>query len=81
MEIDTLEMKKGDKKMSNEVAEVIVAQTRLMEMDLMITVQKMRIKELDARASTLRARSQMERHKLNQMIQTFKGLENEKEEK
>jgi len=62
--------------MSNEVAEVIVAQTSLMEMDLVITIQKMKIKELDARAGTLKARSQMERYKLNQMIEQFKGLEN-----
>ena len=62
----------------SETIEVIVAQTRLMELDLVITIQKMRIKELDARASTLKARSQMERFKLNQMIETFKGLEDEK---
>ena len=52
-----------------------MAQTKLMELDLVITIQKMRIKELDARASTLKARSQMERFKLNQIIETFKGLE------
>ena len=46
-----------------------------MQLDLTITIQKMKIKELDARARTLDARSQMERFKLNQMIEDSKGLE------
>jgi FtsZ-binding cell division protein ZapB len=62
--------------MSTETTEVILAQTRLMEMDLVITIQQMKIKELDARANTLKARSQMERHKLNQMSEQRKGLKN-----
>jgi hypothetical protein len=37
----------------------------------------MKIKELDARASTLRARSTMEEYRLQQMITTREGLENE----
>ncbi len=63
--------------MSKETTDVIIAQTRLMSLDLTITIQKMKVKELDARADTLRARSQMERFKLNQMKETFKGLEDE----
>ncbi len=61
--------------MSKETTQVIIEQTRLMQLDLTITIQKMKIKELDARADTLRARSQMERFRLNQMINEFKGLE------
>ena len=38
----------------------------------------MKVKELDARASTLKARSQMERFKLNKMIREFKGLDDGK---
>ena len=64
--------------MSQEVTSVIVEQTKLMQLDLILTIQKMKIKELDARASTLRARSQMERFKLNQMIEEFKGLDDGK---
>ncbi len=67
--------------MSQETTDVIIAQTRLMSLDLTITVQKMRIKELDARAKTLNARSQMERFKLNQMIEDFKGLKHESDKK
>jgi len=40
-------------------------------------LQRTKIKELDARSDTLKARSQMERFKLNQMIEKFKGLEDE----
>ena len=43
-------------------------------MDLTITIQKMKIQELDARAETLKARSQMERFKLNQMNNEYKDI-------
>ena len=46
-----------------------------MQLDLVVMIQKMKIKELDARAETLRARSQMERFRLNQMQKEFRGLE------
>jgi hypothetical protein len=61
--------------MSDEVANVIIAQTRLMELDLMITIQRMKVNELDARAKTLNARSQMERYRLGQMREQFKEME------
>ncbi len=61
--------------MSQETTQVIIEQTRLMQLDLTITIQQMKIKELDARASTLKARSQMERFKLNQMMENKKGFE------
>ncbi|RLA62742.1 MAG: hypothetical protein DRQ78_07625 [Epsilonproteobacteria bacterium] len=64
--------------MSEETTNVIIEQTKLMQLDLIITIQKMKIKELDARAETLRARSQMERFRLNQMTNEFKGLEDGK---
>ncbi len=66
--------------MANETAQVIIEQTRLMHLDLEVTLQRMKIKELDARARTLNARSQVERFKLNQMIENFKGLENGKKD-
>ncbi len=58
----------------SEVTQVIVAQTKMMELDLTIIVQKMKIKELDARAHTLNARSQMEQFRLNRMIEIRKTL-------
>ena len=61
--------------MSKETADVIIEQTKMMTLDLTITVQKMRIKELDARRDMLGARSQLERYKLSKMIEEFKGLD------
>ena len=49
-----------------------------MQMDLTIVIQKMKIKELDARASTLRARSDMENFKLTRMEKDLEGIKNEK---
>ena len=62
--------------MSNETTEVIIAQTKLMQLDLTITTQRMKVKELKARSDTLIARATMEDFKLEQMIKKFKGLEN-----
>ena len=58
--------------------DVIIAQTKMMELDLVITIQKMRIRELNARSEMLRARSKFEQFKLEEMIQKFKGLEDGK---
>ena len=49
-----------------------------MQLDLLITLQRMKVKELNAREKTLNARGQVERFKLNQMIEEFRGIDNGK---
>jgi len=58
----------------NETTQVIIEQTKLMQLDLLLVLQRMKIKELDARASVLNARSQVERFKLNQMESERKNI-------
>ena len=61
--------------MSKETMAVIEAQTRVMEMDLQITLQRMKIAELKQRAKTLVARAELEEHKLNGTIKTREELD------
>ncbi len=57
--------------MSHETAKVIEQQIKVMELDLLIVVQKLKVKELRVRAEVLLARAELEEYKI-------KGLENGK---
>ena len=52
----------------NETTEVIQSQLHLLEIELNIELQKMKVAELNARARTLIARESVEDFKLRQMI-------------
>ncbi len=52
----------------NETTEVIQNQLHLLEIELNIELQKMKVAELNARAKTLIARESVEDFKLRQMI-------------
>jgi len=58
----------------SQTTEVIIAQTRLMELDLTLVLQQMKVNELKAREDTLKARGQVERFKLAQMKEIHKTL-------
>ncbi len=52
----------------NETTEVIQHQLKVLEVELMIELQRMKVAELGARAKTLIARESVEDFKLRQMI-------------
>ncbi len=57
-----------------ETAKVIEAQIQLMELELYVVVQKLKVKELRVRAEVLLARATLEEHKIE-------GITNGKVEK
>jgi len=63
--------------MSNETIKVLQEQLKVLEIELSIELQKMKVAELGARAKTLIAREGVEDFKLQQMQNRLKEIKND----